>query len=57
MKLCPICKIRYMFDEQEQCSFCQKLPQNRVRDDEIAEETRRRRQVRNRVMGNNQRRH
>lgn len=57
MKLCPKCKIRYMYDEQEQCSYCQKLSPNRTRDEEIAEETRRRRQVRNRVMGNNLRRH
>lgn len=56
MKLCPKCKMRYTYDEQECCSYCRKQMQNRS-DEDIAEETRRRRQVRNRIMGNNQRRH
>lgn len=60
MKLCPKCEKYEIDTEEELCLYC-RLEEKRKKDMEraqvLAEETRRKRQVRNRIMGNNQRRH
>lgn len=58
MKLCPMCQKNEINDEEQFCPTCTEYRRKlKKQQEETLKETRRRRQVRNRAMGNNQRRH
>lgn len=58
MKLCPMCQKVEISDEEQFCPDCKAYKEKlRKQQEETLEETLRRRQLRNRAMGNNQRRH